>query len=154
ITLSFIAMPAPGLAAVTVTISPTNAYVAPGFDKQFTTTVSGAMNTAVVWSVNSVAGGNSSVGSISAGGKYIAPTGGAPGTQFTVQATSVEDGAAAGSAKVVIVNPSAILSSISPTSIPTGPFTLQVTGSNFMNGATVNWNGTALSTTFISSKSL
>src|SRR5205807_6465740 len=33
-------------------------------------------------------------------------------------------------------------------------FTLTVNGTNFVNGATVNWNGTPLSTTFVSSTQL
>jgi hypothetical protein len=49
--------------------------------------------------------------------------------------------------------PTPAISSISPTSAwacyPT--FTLTVNGSNFFNGATVKWNGTALATTFTSS---
>ncbi|HET7841398.1 MAG TPA: VCBS repeat-containing protein, partial [Terriglobia bacterium] len=38
---------------------------------------------------------------------------------------------------------------------PGGPdFTLTVNGTGFVNGATVNWNGTALATTFVSSSQL
>ena len=40
---------------------------------QFTATVTGTTNTAVTWSVNGVAGGNSTVGTISTSGAYTAP---------------------------------------------------------------------------------
>ncbi len=48
------------------------------------------------------------------------------------------------------------LAQLSPSSIaPNSPsFTLTVTGTNFVNGATVKWNGTALATTFVSATSL
>src|SRR5262249_5197023 len=43
-----------------------------------------------------------------------------------------------------------------PTSVPPGSsgFTLRVNGSNFVNGSVVQWNGTALVTTFVSSHEL
>jgi hypothetical protein len=53
-------------------------------------------------------------------------------------------------------NPLPSVSSISPSSAIAGgaPFTLTVTGSNFVSGSVVNWAGTALTTTFGSSTSL
>ena len=49
-------------------------------------------------------------------------------------------------------NPVAIISSISPTTIPAGgaDFTLAVNGSNFVSGAKVRWNGADRSTTYLS----
>lgn len=48
------------------------------------------------------------------------------------------------------------LAQLSPSSIaPNGPsFTLTVTGTNYVNGATVQWNSTGLATTFVSATSL
>ncbi len=48
------------------------------------------------------------------------------------------------------------LAGLSPNSIaPNGPaFTLTATGTNFVNGATVEWNSTPLATTFVSATSL
>src|SRR5215468_7722485 len=54
--------------AVSVAISPNTASVQVGLSQQFTATVSGSRNTAVNWLVAGVAGGNSSVGTISATG--------------------------------------------------------------------------------------
>jgi uncharacterized protein (TIGR03437 family) len=50
----------------------------------------------------------------------------------------------------------ATVTSISPTSAPLGGagFTLTVTGTNFVSGATVRWNGTALATTAVSASQL
>jgi alpha-D-ribose 1-methylphosphonate 5-triphosphate synthase subunit PhnH len=51
---------------------------------------------------------------------------------------------------------SAMLSSLSPSSAVTGgpAFTLTVNGSNFQSGATVDWNGSGLSTSYVSASQL
>jgi len=53
-------------------------------------------------------------------------------------------------------NPVPVATSLNPTSVAAGggQFTLTVTGSNFVNGATVNWNGSPLVTTFGGATSL
>lgn len=53
-------------------------------------------------------------------------------------------------------NPVPSLSSISPSSTTAGAaaFTLTVNGSNFINGSSIKWNTTTLTTTFISSSQL
>lgn len=57
----------------TVTISPTNASMPVGTSAQFEANVTGVANTAVSWWVNGVAGGSSTLGTISASGLYKAP---------------------------------------------------------------------------------
>jgi hypothetical protein len=54
------------------------------------------------------------------------------------------------------VNPIPVLSSISPSSdtADSATFTMSVTGSNFINGSVVNWNGAPLTTTFTSGTQL
>lgn len=47
-----------------------------------------------------------------------------------------------------------VLTSVSPTSIVVGSFTLSVVGTNFVSGAQVFFGGTALATTFVSSTQL
>jgi hypothetical protein len=53
-------------------------------------------------------------------------------------------------------NPVPAISTLSPSSAAAGSaaITLSLSGSNFINGSVVNWNGTALPTTFVSSSSL
>ncbi len=71
---------------------------------QFGLTVNGTPTGGVVWSVNGVEGGNSSVGTITAGGFYSAPSpAGANTLQFTVRATSVDDPELFGEALVNVV---------------------------------------------------
>ena len=83
----------------TVVISPSSAVIAPSATQQFSATVQGLSNTGVTWSVDSVAGGNSTVGVITSGGLYTAPA--AVGTH-TVVATSTADPSLSGSATVSI----------------------------------------------------
>jgi uncharacterized repeat protein (TIGR03803 family) len=65
------------------------------------------------------------------------------------------DGSTA-SATLSITVPAPVLKSLSPTSLPHGSpaSTLTLTGIAFAPGATVNWNGTALATTFLSPSKL
>ena len=63
-------------AAVTVFtfgISPTSASLGQGGTQQFTVTFQGLTNTGVTWSVDGVAGGDGTTGTISATGSYTAP---------------------------------------------------------------------------------
>jgi len=89
-----------GAAIVTITAAPVNAVVtvAPldastptGTSVQFTANVSGTTNTAVNWSVNGVAAGNSTVGTISSAGLYAAPTTAPSPATVAVTATSQAD---------------------------------------------------------------
>ena len=73
---------------VSIAISPTNATLLVNTTQQFSATVSGSSNTAVTWSVDGVAGGNSTTGTISSSGLYTAP---AAAGSHTVRATSVAD---------------------------------------------------------------
>lgn len=57
----------------TVIISPATANVQEGAQQQFTAMVSNTSDTAVTWQVNSVTGGNTTVGTIDSSGLYTAP---------------------------------------------------------------------------------
>jgi hypothetical protein len=66
---------------------------------QFTATVQGTSNTAVTWTVDTIAGGNSSVGTISAAGLYTAPS---LAGSHTVTATSAADTTKSASAALTV----------------------------------------------------
>ncbi len=55
---------------------------------------------------------------------------------------------------MAIVNPVPVLTSITPDVLSIGAFTITVNGSNFVQGAVVNFGTTALTTTFVSSTEL
>ena len=140
--------------AVTVTLSAVSADVRLGSTDQVTPSVTGSSNHNVNWFVNDIAGGNSSVGTISSSGLYAAPsTMPNPGTA-TIKAVSAADSSATATSTLTIWNPTPELSGVSPLSFATGAFTLTVTGSNFVSGAKVLFAGAAVSTTFVSATKL
>jgi uncharacterized protein (DUF1800 family) len=135
---------------VVVVVAPPTAMVRIGNQQAFTATVTGALNLSVTWSVNGVAGGNPTVGTIAANGAYTAPlTLPAPNT-VTVTATSVEDPTKSGNATVTLENPLPVISSVTPTTLTAGTqVELTVNGTGFTPASIVNLGAVGFSTTFI-----
>ncbi|HZO56537.1 MAG TPA: IPT/TIG domain-containing protein [Bryobacteraceae bacterium] len=79
-------------------------------------------------------------------------------SQGQVNITVVNPGPVTSAAAVFTITapPAPTISSLSPSSgVAGGPaFTLAVTGTNFVSGSTVQWGGTALTTTFVSATQL
>jgi hypothetical protein len=73
---------------VSVSISPKRAAITTGQAQSFLATVTGSSNVNVTWMVDSIPGGNSTVGMIDVNGKYTPP---ATGAAHVVTATSVAD---------------------------------------------------------------
>jgi len=121
---------------------------------QVTATVTGSSNQNVSWFVNAVAGGNATLGTISASGVYSAPSAMPAAGTVTIKAVSAADSSATATTALMLWNPSPTLGSLSPQSFATGAFTLTINGSNFVNGAQVLFAGAALSTTFVSATKL
>ncbi len=94
--------------AVAVAISPASASLQPGQTRQFSATVTGTANGAVLWSVLEAGGG-----SITLGGLYTAPA--LPGT-YHVRATSAADPARSADAVVSVAAASPATVTISPAS--------------------------------------
>jgi len=88
--------------AGTLTIAPLSPCITPGGTQQFSATLTNITGSGVNWSVDSIAGGNSSVGTIKNSGLYTAPS--ASG-QHTIGAVSQADTKASANA-IVTVNPS------------------------------------------------
>ncbi len=135
---------------VTVLVAPATVMVRLGNQQVFTDMVTGALNLSVTWTVNGVAGGNSTIGTITANGTYTAPlTLPAPNT-VTVTATSVEDPTKSSSATVTLENPIPVITSVTPTTFTANTvFEMTVNGTGFTPGSIVNLGAIALSTTFI-----
>jgi hypothetical protein len=91
-----------------VSVSPSSVNVQVGGAQQFQANVSNIQNTQVTWAVNGIAGGNQSVGTISAGGLYSAP----PVAPFTgvvtITAVSAGNQTAKGMAFVNLQDPQAV----------------------------------------------
>jgi uncharacterized protein (DUF1800 family) len=137
-----------------VSVNPPTAFVRAGITQMFTATVANSSNQAVTWSVNGTPGGSFQTGFITANGSYTAPPVVPNPNSVQVTATSVADTTASGSSAVTLENPLAVLSEVDPVSASIGTFTITVTGSAFLNGATIDFNGQPLQTTFVSSTQL
>jgi len=139
---------------IAVKVSPATPQIRDGGSQQFSAAVNGSSNTAVTWSVNGVAGGNSSSGTISATGIYTAPANLPNPNTVKVTATSVADSRAFDSATATLEYPIPTLASVSPQTITVGNFTITATGTNFFNGAAVVFSGQLLTTTFVNGTKL
>lgn len=95
---------------ITVKLNQTSLTILAGAQQQFTAVVTGTSNTAVSWSVDSIAGGSGGVGTISAAGLYSAPQ--ESGTHV-VTATSVADTTKSASATVTVAG----VVALSPTTL-------------------------------------
>jgi uncharacterized protein (DUF1800 family) len=124
-----------------VTVSPASASVIVQATQQFTATVTGTTNTALSWSVNGIAGGNTTVGRIGANGLYSAPDVIPTPASVTVTATSMADSKAGASSAVTVSPKAGIFIVVTPANVnvtggSTVQFTATVTGTSNHN---VNW---------------
>jgi hypothetical protein len=105
---------------IVVSVLPPSATVSTGAAQVFTASVTGtgSPSTAVTWSVNGIAGGNSTIGTIVANGSatavYTAPAAPPSPATVTVTATSVADTSKSGNASVTVLCSGS--NSISPSS--------------------------------------
>lgn len=129
---------------VTVTVSPATATVRVGRSRQFTAAVAGTADTRVNWSATA--------GVVDGAGRYTAPASVPAGT-VTVTAASVPAAPAAGSAAATVL-PLPRITSLAPSPVPAGAFTLTVNGEGFVSGSTVWFRGAPLATTFVSAAQL
>lgn len=97
---------------VEVSVSPQAAYLTPSQAAQFTATVTGD-NSGVIWKVNGVAGGNSTVGTIDANGNYTAPNV-TQNASTTVTATSKRDPVQIALASVYVMGPGQVTTTKNP----------------------------------------
>jgi hypothetical protein len=135
-------------AAAPVTVSPSKTSVRAGATKQFTAKLQGVSGD-VAWTVNGVAGGNATVGTISATGLYTAPLVN-PATPLTVRATAGTPPVFADAA-VTWMNPVPSIASLSPPAVNIGTFSVTIHGKGFVGASQVLLNGSPVTTTFASS---
>jgi uncharacterized protein (DUF1800 family) len=110
---------------------------------------------ALVFYVNGIEGGNEQIGTIDANGLYTAPA--VVPTPNTVVITTTAVGHAEypqGTVTLAVLNPIPVITAVAPTALTEGTSLVTVTGSQFVYGATIVWNGAAVATTYISSTQL
>jgi len=144
-----------GAGAFALTVSPGTASI-PGLNQQqFVAKFGdGSKPPAVNWMVNGVAGGDATNGTIDASGLYTAPE--FPPTVNSVMISAIipTDSRKTGNSNVTLDNPVPVLTSITPSELKLGAFTLTITGAHFAQGATVFFGAIALTTTYVSSTQL
>ncbi len=131
-----------------------SAQVRIGSTTTFIASVTNLPTTSVTWQVNGVTGGNSSVGTISSGGVYTPPASLPSPDTVTVTAISVSSPTTTGSAQVIVWNPVPSISAATATLTAGTTYALEVDGTNFASGATIQSGTTSLSTTYVSSTEL
>lgn len=131
----------------TLTISPTTADVRAGSTQTFVPSIT---NQTLTWSVNGVAGGNATLGTISTSGVYTAPATLPSPDTISVSAAESSKMSVTGSSAVTVWNPIPQINSVSPAQISVGAFTLTISGTNFVSGATVTFGSTILTVSSVS----
>ena len=91
---------------VMVSVTPAAVTLQAGHTQVFTATLTNTANTVVTWQVNGVAGGNSTVGTITSGGTYTAPAAVSSTLMATVTAVSAADASRSGSAQLTVTSAS------------------------------------------------
>jgi len=144
----------PENAGVVVTVTPATAAVRAGATQTFAAAVTGNANTSVTWSVNAVAGGNTTTGTIDATGLYTAPVNLPTPNAITVTATSAADTTKTGNSALTLENPLPVLTSVSPNTVAPGSFSLTLSGSGFISTSAVTFGGQTLTATYVSATEL
>ncbi|HEX3376773.1 MAG TPA: DUF1800 family protein [Candidatus Acidoferrales bacterium] len=142
----------PGLTALTVT--PPSATIPGVTQQQFTAKTGDGSKPSVLWSINGIAGGNASIGTIAANGMYTAPEFPPTANSITISAVETSNSKMLGNASATLNNPVPQLTSLLPLSVGQGPFTLTLSGLHFAQGAVAYMGNVALATTYVSSTQL
>jgi hypothetical protein len=129
---------------VTLTVTPATAQIQAGGSLSFTVTVQNSSDSAVTWQVNSLTGGNSSVGTIASSGaataSYNAPANVSVSTTVTVTAVLQSDIMKMGSASVTINPAPTAAITVSPADATVVVGTSQQFSASVQNGPqTVIW---------------
>jgi hypothetical protein len=147
-----------GSGITSVRVSPSTANLLTQATQQFSATVNGtgAFNSQVSWSVNSVGGGNSTAGTISSVGLYTAPAVPPSPNTVTITAVSTQDTTKSGTANAAVSNPVPALSAITPASSDqgVGPLTITISGSGFNATSSVTVAGSSRSSTLVDTEHL
>lgn len=139
--------------AASLTLTPATVSIPPSSQRTFQATASGLGGDTLRWFVDGIEGGNANVGTINAAtGVYTAP--GQVGLSVTLSVTGTANPGVGASAQITVRNRVPWITGTSPASLPTGPYTLTVSGDRYVNGAQAFINGVPVTTAFVSDKQL
>jgi uncharacterized protein (DUF1800 family) len=109
----------------------------------------------LTFAVNGIVGGNSILGTIDGNGMYTAPAIVPIPNNVTITSSAPSHPEyPPGTVALSVLNPIPILTSVTPTGFSEGVTTVTVAGSQFVYGAQISWNGTPITTTYVSSTQL
>lgn len=134
------ALAASMLVAQTLTITPSYSDVALGMTKQFYGATNGIQPEGVTWSIVSTGGG-----SIDANGLYTAPTVMPGQNPVTIKAVTKGMPTKTSIAYANLLGPGPVITSATPNPVPSGTYTIKLTGNGILTGATILCNGVQLS---------
>ncbi|MDX1984708.1 MAG: DUF1800 family protein [Bryobacteraceae bacterium] len=143
-------------AAQNIVVYHEKSTVETGTSRDFSAYVPLSPNT-VVWSVNGVRGGNSTVGTVTGTGLrviYKAPATAPANNVVRLTATSTAYPAKSGTAEITIVRPIPRIWSARPSSFPAGRFQVRLNGANFTRDAIALFNGSPVTAVYESPTSL
>jgi hypothetical protein len=123
---------------VTITVSPVGVSLGQNQSATFTATVSNVSNTTVTWQVNGIAGGNSSIGTITSAGVYTSPTTLTSAFSVTITAIAQTDTTKTATA-IVALNP--------PATAPKSPITVSPSSATLTAGAQQTFTASVSGTT-------
>jgi len=139
---------------VSLSLSPAKINLRAGTSRKFFLQVGAGFQSAIIWRVNGIKGGNASLGTIDADGNFTAPEIPPANNLVEVEAVSVSRPDISGKAAVTILNPIPAISAVNPKSLSYGEQTITIEGSGFVAGSEVRMNNVAQPTKFLSSKRL
>ncbi|MGE3313052.1 MAG: DUF1800 family protein [Limisphaerales bacterium] len=134
-------------------IWPRNATVEVGSTRQFGAYVPISPNS-IVWLINEIPGGNATLGTISASGRYTAPAVAPVQNVITIKARSTAYPSSFAETPVTITRKYPWLWSVSPSTFPAGGYQISLNGANFTSDSKVLADGMEIATTYVSSTRL
>ena len=135
--------------AGSIAVYPGNASIETGSSRQYSAYVPISPNT-VTWMVNDVPGGNSTFGTVSPTGLYVAPASAPANNLVIIKVQSTAYPASVGTATLKITRPYPWLWSVYPSSLVVGNFQVSLNGSNFAPDSIATANGMDFTTTYVS----
>jgi hypothetical protein len=136
------APPPPPPPAIVVTVTPANGSVVLGNQATFTAAVTNTTDTAVSWNVNTVPGGNTTLGAINSAGVYTAPADLPSPATVQITATSHADATKSATANVAVTSDITLNLTPNLASVELGasqPFQATVTSSGHPDTA-IRWS--------------
>ena len=142
------------LPPIVLTVTPDNRSLRLGSTLDFNATVTNNADKSVDWLVNSIKGGDATVGKIDANGLYTPPSVLPANPKMVIMAVSKLDPKASDTTNLSLLNPTPVVTTVTPNPVKIGPVSLTIDGTGFAKGATAEFGGANLGVTWQSSTRL